>query len=91
MKVPNLTFSLSEQEFLEIAGDAELDDGYDICFVDRVNRKIIDGLADRVIAAVPLDPDYELRYKDETVRKITSGPGFAVVLFNDGEITKKSC
>jgi len=84
-KVPDQFFAFGRDEFLKLSeGSEEMNPGFLTSFSPEVEKRVIDKLRDKVMDAVPTDPQFGLRYDEVTVRKV-----FAVVSFQKGKIVRK--
>lgn len=84
-KVPDQFFAFGRDEFLRLSGGSEeMTPGFLTSFSPEVEKLVIDKLRDKVMDAVPIDPQYGLHYDEVTVRKV-----FAVVSFKKGRIVRK--
>jgi len=83
---PDLTFVLDTKTFLKIAKKVEMEPGYTTVFIDEINKAIINNQNGRMIGAVAPEKGCKVEYKNVTVQKVTSGPGFAVITYKDGVV-----
>jgi hypothetical protein len=90
-KLPDLTFKLTEAEFLELSGGkADLLPGYTSLFAPEVEKKVLNGMMGRMLDFLKAEGNVKVHFRNVTAKKSDKGPEFAVVAFSDGEMTSET-